>query len=174
MNSESEGTAPPTEAAMAECKTEQRQIETPGPVPVGTEALDDSVPSQQNAEPGTSFSSTGDSKNTTKQKLLTRVAHSDGHFKSQQRGEPDLTFQEKFDIAQDVLTKKPATFLSRFGQYLVAEDLSFFDDMRGDYMIDFHMKEILNQLDKRQNKTVVRNRRYEAMQQMMSEGSYFR
>ena len=49
--------------------------------------------------------------------MLNRVAKSDAHFKHQQRGEPDLTFDEKLQIATQVLEKNPATFLSRFGRY---------------------------------------------------------
>ncbi len=105
--------------------------------------------------------------------LLDRVAKSDGHFKHQQRDEPDLTFDEKRAIAADLLSNKPSVFLNRFSKYLTVEDIPYFTSMRDDYIIDFYMKEIEKQCDDLKSKTKVRNRRYEAMKQMLEKGNYF-
>ena len=105
--------------------------------------------------------------------MLNRVAYSGAHFKHQQRDEPDLTHIQKLEIANDILSKNPATFLSRFGKYLAEEDLLCFDGQCGDYMIDYQLKEIRKHLVDKNNQIKVRNRRYEAMKKMMLSGDYF-
>ena len=105
--------------------------------------------------------------------MLNRIARSEAHFKHQQRGEPDLKEDEKLDIAAKVLDSNPVTFLLRFGNHLAEEDLHFFTNLQGSYEVDFYIKEIRRQLDVRKNKQKIRNRRYEAMQKLMVEGSYF-
>ena len=111
---------------------------------------------------------------TVRQVILQKVADSDGFFKSQQRGDPDLTYDEKYDIAAKTLAEKPSTFLSRYGKYLSEDDLLYFDSMKMDYMVEFHLKELKKMNDDKKNKTKVRNRRYEAMKELMDKGSYFR
>ena len=106
--------------------------------------------------------------------IIQKVAQSDGYFKSQQRGEPDLTYQEKYDIADKLLKDKPSIFLARFGKYLSEADLMYFESMKDDYMITFHLKELKQINDDKKNKTKVRNRRYEAMKELLDQGSYFR
>ena len=105
--------------------------------------------------------------------MLNRIARSEAHFKHQQRGEPDLKEDEKLDIAEKVLDNNPVTFLLRFGNHLAEEDLHFFTNLQGSYEVDFYIKEIRRQLDVRKNKQKIRNRRYEAMQKLMVQGSYF-
>ena len=58
-------------------------------------------------------------------------------------------------------------FLSR---HLSAEDLEYFDDVRDQYEVNFHLKEILRFLDDKKNETKKRNRRFEAMKKMMEQG----
>ena len=106
--------------------------------------------------------------------IIQKVAGSDGYFKSQQRGEPDLSYKEKYDIADKLLKEKPSTFLSRFGKYLSEADLKYFESMKDDYMITFHLEELKQINDDKKNKTKVRNRRYEAMKELLDQGSYFR
>ena len=105
--------------------------------------------------------------------MLDRVAKSDAHFRHQQRGEPDLTFDEKREIATELLDRKPAIFLSRFGKHISSEDLDYFQPLRNDYVIDFHTKEIEKLHNDKKNRTVVRNRRYEAMKKLLEGGEYF-
>ena len=105
--------------------------------------------------------------------MLDRVAISDAHFRHQQRGEPDLTFDEKREIATKLLDRKPAIFLSRFGKHISSEDLAYFEPLRHDYVIDFHAKEIEKLHNDKKNRTVVRNRRYEAMKKLLEAGEYF-
>ncbi len=107
--------------------------------------------------------------------ILQTVAKSEGHFKSQQRGEPDLTYQEKYEIAEKMLADKPFIFLTRFGRFLSKDDLLYFEALKkGDFMVDCQLKELRQNCDDRKNKTKVRNRRYEAMKEIMDKGAYFR
>ncbi|ELT95464.1 hypothetical protein CAPTEDRAFT_157459 [Capitella teleta] len=101
--------------------------------------------------------------------IIQKAVNSDGHFKHQQIGEPDLTAEEKMTIASDLLDNKPAVFLSRFGKYLLEKELAYFPS--GDYTIDFHMSQIRRQ--RLSSKSEVKNRRYEAMKQMTAQGEYF-
>lgn len=106
-------------------------------------------------------------------KMLARVALSDAHFKHQQRGEADLNLEQKIEIAQSVLDSNKVTFLSRFWNYLELEDLEYFRDCGNVYEVDFYV----NQVEKNKNRTLqrkkVKNRRYEAMKELISQGEYF-
>lgn len=105
--------------------------------------------------------------------MLSRIAGSDVVVKSQQRGEPDLTVDEKMVILDEILDKRPASFLTRFGRYLTEEDLGNFEHLKGDYEIDFRLKEVKNILDSKKKKTGIRNRRYECLQRLMKDTDYF-
>ena len=105
--------------------------------------------------------------------MLTRIARSDAVVKSQQRGEPDLTFDEKVGILEEVLERKPGSFLMRFGKYLAEEDLQNFEHLMGDYEIDFRLTEVKNIIDSKKTKTGIRNRRYECLQRLMKDSDYF-
>ncbi|ESO87685.1 hypothetical protein LOTGIDRAFT_179232 [Lottia gigantea] len=105
--------------------------------------------------------------------MLTHLSESEAHFKSQQRGEPDLTIQEKYDIACEKLLKNPANFLSQFGQFIQQEHLIYFTQFEGQYEIDFHVREIHKQFNKSICAKTVNNRRYSAMQKLMEDGEYF-
>lgn len=64
---------------------------------------------------------------TIREKMLDHIANkTDVHFKSQQLGEPDLSFSEKRSIAENVLNQSHSTFLSRFGNNLLMEHLPYF------------------------------------------------
>jgi len=107
-----------------------------------------------------------------KTQMLRRLAETDAHFKHQQRGEPDLTQEEKEQIANEILKKSPSKFLENYSRYLTLDDITYFADMKDNYMIDFYLKEITARCNDA-NKLVVKNRRYQALQKMMEEGEYF-
>ena len=50
------------------------------------------------------------------------------HFASQQRGDPDFTDAEKTRMAEVLLGKSPAAFLTRFGKSLGEPHLAFFEE----------------------------------------------
>lgn len=52
-------------------------------------------------------------KESVRQVMLERLSVTSAHFAHLQRDSPDLTQQEKIDIAAAVLEDNPATFLSR-------------------------------------------------------------
>ncbi|KAK0056967.1 coiled-coil domain-containing protein 97 [Biomphalaria pfeifferi] len=104
--------------------------------------------------------------------MINRLSKTDAHFKHQQRGEPDLTCQEKSAIASEILKKNPALFLERFSQCLTLNDVECFKQFRGDYRIDFYIDEI-NKRCADTSKSVVKNRRYQALKFLMDEGEYF-
>ena len=112
---------------------------------------------------------------TLETEVLQRLTFSPAVFKSQQRGDPDLTCQQKIAIARDLLHNKPPAFFSRFGRHMVEEDLPFLRQLSGEYkyMVDFCIKEIENKCDSKKNSVRVKNRRYEAMKQLQSGGEYF-
>lgn len=105
--------------------------------------------------------------------MLCRIAGSEAVVKSQQRDEPDLTVDEKVAILQEILERKPTTFLMRFGRYLAEEDLQNFEHLRGDYEINFRLNEVKNIIDSKKTKTGIRNRRYECLQRLMKDSDYF-
>ena len=105
--------------------------------------------------------------------MLARVAVSSAHFKHQQIGEPDLTLQEKIEIAQNVLDSNKVLFLSKFSNFLELEDLEFFQDSRHVYEIDFYVKQVMKSKNKGIQRNRVKNRRYEAMKELISQGDYF-
>ena len=64
--------------------------------------------------------------------IISKIAKSDGHFKHQERGDPDLTFDEKLKLCTDIFTRKPIQFLTQYGSYLNKENLKYFLDTYAD------------------------------------------
>ncbi|XP_050307847.1 coiled-coil domain-containing protein 97 [Anthonomus grandis grandis] len=112
--------------------------------------------------------------------IRTLVANPDVIFKSQQRGEAEPNDLEKTEIAQQLFDKNKTSFLIKFGKYLDMNQLGFFDKfMEGQFDPEGaeEVRIILNSLkaDSVRNKrnVLVKNRRYEALQQMIKDDSYF-
>jgi hypothetical protein len=78
----------------------------------------------------------------TRWTMLNAVSNTDAHFKHQQRGDPDLTVEEKFQIAADVLDKTPGAFLARYGRYLSARELDYFTRLPADYEVSYYLKDL--------------------------------
>lgn len=98
------------------------------------------------------------------------IACKDVFYKSQQKDEPELTAEEKFQILKDLLNRSKATFLQRYGKYLTQAHVHLFNPNE-DYEIEHYLKEIQYRLDNHQN--IVRNRRLTALKSMIEEGEYF-
>nr|CAH7715443.1 unnamed protein product [Callosobruchus chinensis] len=99
-------------------------------------------------------------------------------FKNQQRWEPDLTMKEKYDIALNVFRNSKLNFLMRFGKYLNQEHLAYFRRFteHGEpdcAEIEFMLCELSKSCPSNPNSTLVKNRRYEAMKQMIQDDQYF-
>lgn len=111
-------------------------------------------------------------KEALKEAMISRLVKTDAHFKHQQRGEPDLTDEEKSEIALAILAKSPSLFLERFSKFMAVDDIKVFEDQKQDYGVSFYIEEIKQRcLDTKQN--VVKNRRYQALQELVEQGEYF-
>ena len=102
--------------------------------------------------------------------MFSRLANSDAHFKHQQRDEPDLSVDEKKNIARSLFDKNISTFLSRFHRYLSSEDICNFESHQEDYEVAFYLNEIRKNSDRNFRDKIAKNRRFEAMKKMTSEG----
>ncbi len=82
------------------------------------------------------------------------------HFKSQQRGEPELTERQRRRLAAEVLERSPALFLARFGAHLAEAHLEYFDSMaEWDTEVAFHLKRLREEGCKFSRRKRARNRR---------------
>lgn len=98
-------------------------------------------------------------------------------FKNQQRGEADLTDEEKFNIAKDIYNKSKSLFLMRFGKFMKKEQLEMFSPNSISSEEDEEIKLMLDNLTRTylesSNALKTKNRRYEALKQLITENSYF-
>ena len=104
--------------------------------------------------------------------VVMRVVYSSATIKSQQKDEPDLTLEEKVTYLSDLLQSKPGTFLMRFGRVLDAGHLTYFDDTEN-YEVKQRLKDLRQTLDPKRKQTVIRNRRFVHMEQLIARGTYF-
>ena len=71
----------------------------------------------------------------------------------------------------DVLRWDPGLFLEKWGKHLNQHHLSYFEEVKGDYYVDFYLKKFRyteQDMDKK-----IRNRRYGCLRQLIDKGSYF-
>ncbi|KOX73032.1 Coiled-coil domain-containing protein 97 [Melipona quadrifasciata] len=110
----------------------------------------------------------------SEEKLLHHVAKSKAIFKSQQKDDPDLTFEEKLIIARNILQKSYCLFLSKFGHYMKKEHLTFFAKNKNeDYEIAYYFNKLQRYFNSSTRQTDVKNRRYQALKTLIKEGEYF-
>ncbi|XP_047119327.1 coiled-coil domain-containing protein 97 isoform X1 [Schistocerca piceifrons] len=129
-----------------------------------------------NGQPNEKTRSFNDEKeNILCENMLNHVAVNKlAHFKSQQVGEPELSTQQKRDIAKELLIRNPEQFLARFGNHLEEEHLDYFSGVKFDtYEIQFHLKQLRRGLSKKKKQIDIRNRRYQALKKLLDEGTYF-
>lgn len=93
-------------------------------------------------------------------------------FKSQQKGEPELTTREKRVIAEKLLERSHCSFLAKFGHHLKEEHLKYFIKDE-DYETVYHVKRLQRYQNNRTRRIDVRNRRYEALKRLTEKGEYF-
>ncbi|CAI9535821.1 unnamed protein product [Staurois parvus] len=94
-------------------------------------------------------------------------------IRSQQIGEPEFSHEQKMSMLLDLYNSKPLIFLERFRKLLKEEHLQCFSHLSGDYSADFYFKEIRKASLKKVHHTRVRNKRYAALQLLISAGEYF-
>nr|XP_033333827.1 vacuolar protein sorting-associated protein 35 isoform X4 [Megalopta genalis] len=106
--------------------------------------------------------------------LLNHVANSKAIFKSQQKDDPDLNFEEKLTIARNLLKKSYCLFLCKFGHYMKKEHLKYFERSKDeDYEVAYHIKRLQRYFNNSTRHTDVRNRRYQALKSLINQGEYF-
>ncbi|XP_029665515.1 coiled-coil domain-containing protein 97 [Formica exsecta] len=110
--------------------------------------------------------------NTLEEEILNHVANSKAIFKSQQKGEPELTYEEKRAIAEKLFKKNYCLFLSKFGHYLKAEHLEYFSKSE-DYETVYHINRLQRYFNNSTRRIDVRNKRYEALKALIEKGEYF-
>lgn len=93
-------------------------------------------------------------------------------FKLQQIGDNDLNKQQKSEIALKIFEKSKSSFLIKFGRYLKENHLEYFKEFsQEDQEIDLIMKQLIMEIRTRNKQ--VKNRRYEALKQLIKEDEYF-
>jgi len=105
---------------------------------------------------------------SVKRAMIERVARREEHFVYlRQRGEPDMSLDERVALVEKLLTDNPGEFLARFGSTLTVEDLLYFDTAcPSDYIVHFRTTEIRQRLHNTSSKcqqAVVKNRRYDCI-----------
>ncbi|KAG9468370.1 hypothetical protein GDO78_022877 [Eleutherodactylus coqui] len=105
--------------------------------------------------------------------MFKEISSSQVAIRSQQMGEPEFSQEQKMAMLLDLYTNKPLVFLERFRKVLKEEHLECFSHLSGDYTADFYFKEIRKDSLKKVHHTRVRNKRYAALQQLISAGEYF-
>lgn len=113
-------------------------------------------------------------KDNLENELLNYLAGSDANFKSQQKDDPELTFEEKRTIASDLLKKSHCLFLAKFGHHLNEEYLKYFDSVKDEnYEISYHINRLHRHFNNSIRQRDIKNRRYEALKKLIEEGEYF-
>lgn len=92
-------------------------------------------------------------------------------FKSQQKGDLKLLRKEKKEIAATLLESNPSLFLSRYGKCLTPDHLLYFHQFKESYEVQFHLQQL--EKSSASKAKLIKNRRYQAMQELISQGEYF-
>lgn len=112
--------------------------------------------------------------NNLEDELLNYLAKSNANFKSQQKDDPELTFEEKKTIARNLLQKSHCLFLAKFGYHLCEEHLKYFDkSKKDDYEISYHINRLQRHFNNVTRQRDIKNKRYEALKKLIEEGEYF-
>lgn len=111
-------------------------------------------------------------KSSLKNTILDRVVNSPAIFKSQQNNEPELTKEEKEKIANDLLEINHVKFLTKFGKYLDSNLLNYFID-NNNYELSYYIKRLNRYFDDKTREIDIKNRRYEALKELIEKGEYF-
>lgn len=120
----------------------------------------------------TYFSLSDITRDKLEKEMLNYVCSSTAIFKSQQKGEPELTVEEKHVIAKKLLEKSCCLFLSKFGHYLKEEHLEYFSKNE-DYETTYHVNRLRRYFNNLTRHVDIRNRRYEALKTLIEKGEYF-
>lgn len=108
-----------------------------------------------------------------KEEILAFISNYSGDlfFKNQQRGEPEITTEEKKEITTSLLESNPSNFLARFGKVLKPNHLSYFHQYKNTYEVEFYLKQLEQNL--KPSNAAIKNQRYHTMNKLIKEGQYF-
>ncbi|XP_050225398.1 uncharacterized protein LOC126674901 isoform X2 [Mercurialis annua] len=78
----------------------------------------------------------------------------------------------------DLLSRDAAVFLERYGENLTSEELEKFDNLKSDYEVNWHLKNLRSKIspsdeELKMRSVKVKNRRLAYLNQLISDGSYF-
>eukprot|EP00088_Acartia_fossae_P040887 TRINITY_DN4262_c0_g1_i4.p1 TRINITY_DN4262_c0_g1~~TRINITY_DN4262_c0_g1_i4.p1 ORF type:complete len:332 (-),score=92.83 TRINITY_DN4262_c0_g1_i4:81-1076(-) len=143
-----------------------------GDLPLPPGGSSSSVPDERDVDTESLESgSTEDLNDSLRQRIIQVATGSQGFFKHQQLGDPDLTRQEKANIVTQLLDNRPAVFLQRFGRFLSEDHLAYFEDVPDkEYEIEFYLREARQKQCKYVQDHKIKNRRFNALQKMINEG----
>ncbi|KAM4642211.1 coiled-coil domain-containing protein 97 [Discoglossus pictus] len=105
--------------------------------------------------------------------MFTVISSSCVPIRSQQKGDPEFSQEQKMSMLLELYESKPLVFLERFRKVLREEHLGCFNHLSGVYTADYYCKEIRKASLKRVDRTRVRNKRFAALQQLITAGEYF-
>ncbi|CAO0794209.1 unnamed protein product [Mucor circinelloides] len=112
-------------------------------------------------------------------------------FKTLRHGEMELPQSEQLTQIQATLHNDPGLFLSKWGRYLSQNSLRLFQDIRGNYEVDFYLDSLLYQQEgepsppqqvqqstlqphkKSAMQLLAQNRRYRYLQQKLRHSDYY-
>ncbi|KAM8952271.1 coiled-coil domain-containing protein 97 [Pelodytes ibericus] len=105
--------------------------------------------------------------------MFTVISSGPVPIRSQQKGDPEFSQEQKMAMLLEMYDSKPLVFLERFGKVLREEHLECFKHLSGDYTAEFYFKEIHKASLKKVDHTRIRNKRYAALQKLITAGEYF-
>jgi hypothetical protein len=100
------------------------------------------------------------------------INKTDVNIKSQQRTDTDLSDEQKIQILKDIFEQNPRVFLARFGHWISVEDLRCFCAASGSE-VEYAISVLKMNLNAKSSGVCVKNRRYEALQRLEKDTSYF-
>lgn len=112
-----------------------------------------------------------------KEALLNHICiENKAFFKSQQINEPEISYDERMEIALGILNQSPAKFLQRFGMNMRKEHLKYFESQSYSSSVQDEVAESLKHVNwslKHAPEAIVRNRRYAALVKLKKDKKYF-
>lgn len=115
----------------------------------------------------------GDSSQISRDDILTHLTNNEEIiFKIQHKSDADLSKEEKFQIAADIFERSKVIFLTRFGKYLNENQLNYFKNFDDEDM-NVILRDLLKEHSEKARHLLIRNRRYEALNQLKEETTYF-
>jgi hypothetical protein len=100
------------------------------------------------------------------------IGKTDVNIQSQQITETDLTSEQKVQILEELFEQSPSVFLTRFGKWISVADLCCFSAASGSE-IEYAINVLKKSLSAKSSGICVKNRRYEALQRLEKDTSYF-